>query len=688
MAIVLPQGRPAIDVIDGTFERPEEPWAHLGDPAVRARLERAIAAVGRVRFSPDPDSAIWGTAFVVGPNLVLSSAGQPGADISGVVDFRHELRPGDSVSVELREAVYVDSRQQLVLFRAELPANIEPLCLAAQPPATLAAREVVLLGYPAADARNDAAVLRQIFRGALGVKRVLPGRVRGQEESKFGTEGPVVVHDCSSTAGCGGAPLVDVETGEVLGVHFAGVPLVANYAAATWELARDERFASAGVRFAGELPASVAPRADAEEGAGELPASVAPRADVEESAGAPPTVESLSPDDMAEIASTIAAAAGAAAAQLADANRAPEGDRPALPARQWEAALSSGWTPLLAPRKARLDVVVRAVGKVLNGIGEHPWSGTAFLVGDRLALTASFVAEAFAGGAGLRTSLQPGKAAAVDFSDALGQPAGTATTAVTGIRFIHPYFHVALLELGELPEGIAVLELAAQLPSQLSGRLLALISFSAAADGLRIQPGQALQISEIPGHAHLPALAHDCASAMGSAGGPLIDLGTGYVVGVHTHAGSREGGLAQPTWELARDPYVWDHPIRFRPDPRPPWLAEWRNEDAQPPANVAPAPPTGDGRWTVDQAPIDWSRPEPRDIEKILIDTIDVQMAPWWAENAGIQLGAVNPLLPPQVMWRLILKAAASAALLRRLLEQIADAPEFAGIAPKLRAYL
>jgi hypothetical protein len=97
--------------------------------------------------------------------------------------------------------------------------------------------------------------------------------------------------------------------------------------------------------------------------------------------------------------------------------------------------------------------------------------------------------------------------------------------------------------------------LAAQLPSGLSGRLVALIAHTAQGSGqLAIQPGTALQVGEIPDQPRLPALVHDCASGPGSAGAPVIDLDTGYVLGVHTHAKQADGGFAQPAWELARDP--------------------------------------------------------------------------------------------------------------------------------------
>ena len=121
------------------------------------------------------------------------------------------------------------------------------------------------------------------------------------------------------------------------------------------------------------------------------------------------------------------------------------------------------------------------------------------MVGNRLALTASHCAQVFADGAGAAVTIKPEHTPGVDFSDALGLPAGTANARITKVRFIHPCFHVALLELAELPAGVGLLELASQLPSGLSGRLVTLLGFNGErGGGLYLQPGKALQIGELP----------------------------------------------------------------------------------------------------------------------------------------------------------------------------------------------
>jgi hypothetical protein len=146
-----------------------------------------------------------------------------------------------------------------------------------------------------------------------------------------------------------------------------------------------------------------------------------------------------------------------------------------------------------------------------------------------------------------------------------------------------------------------------------------------------------------------------------------------------------EAGFAEPAWELARDPIVWRHSIRFRPDPRPEWLSRWN--DPEPVAAPELAHPDPKLKSWIDEIPIDWSQEGPKALER-LINIVDYKMAVYYAENVGVPLGLINSTLPPQRLWREVIKTAANAAKLRQLIENIADDPSYAAIAGKLRAML
>ena len=207
-----------------------------------------------------------------------------------------------------------------------------------------------------------------------------------------------------------------------------------------------------------------------------------------------------------------------------------------------------------------------------------------------------------------------------------------------------------------------------------------------AVGGMFIQPGKAVQVGQLPDESGLSALVHDCMTGVGSAGGPVVDLETGYVIGVHTH-GKWRREASHSRRGSSRGPVVWDSAIAFWPDPRPPWLDRWELAGPVTGAPAAPVPDTRPPRWTVDETPpIDWALEEPKNLESLLVRAIDGETALYRAQNVRIQgaTGRANE----QFLWREILNAAAIAGVLRLLVEELANAPEYAGIAPQLREYL
>jgi endonuclease G len=647
MAIVLSDNRPAFEVVDGSFETPGEPWAHLGDADVHSRLQAAIPAVARLEGEGSGTSFL-GTAFVVAPDLVVTAA--LSADMSGDL-----FTVFDGVRIPVSEPIPLSvERVRCELLRVDVPDDVASLRLSSMPTDSLTGREIVVIGYPSSDNRNDPAVMKRVFSGVLDVKQVLPGHVTGLSDDG------ALQHDASTTGGCGGAPMIDVATGEVIGIHYAGIYLKTNLGVPAAEFVRDLTDTLDGV-----VPQSFSPQNTTE--------TATETADQVE---LPASRQATIPEEQAPPVATVPS------------------NRPAVNARDWHALLQGDWRDVIAPHQVRLDTAVRAVGRIDSGAPSGPSVGTAFLVGDRLALTASFIVQTFAEGSGLRATVRDGCRPVVDFSECLGVEPGSALSSVVGVRFIHPYFHVAEIELDHTPDGVTRLELASRLPADLSGRPVALVAYAHSFDpvtrSLLMQPGQARQVGELPDETRQPVLVHDCASGGGSAGGPVVDLGTGYVIGMHTHGTWGEGpksGFAQPLWELARDPNMWNQDLGFRPNPRPAWMDRWDVRGATPTALPEPPPPTE--RWTVDdKVPIDWARDEPKELQRLLVATIDAEFALYEAENVGLQPGRVNRGQVLEILWRDLMKQASAAGVLRRLLEGLAARSEYQGIAPEIRRYL
>jgi hypothetical protein len=79
----------------------------------------------------------------------------------------------------------------------------------------------------------------------------------------FGRTVSTLAHDSSTLGGNSGSAVVDVSSGRVVGLHFAGEYRDANYAVPAYELARDGFVRDAGVSFGSGTAANPNPWADA-----------------------------------------------------------------------------------------------------------------------------------------------------------------------------------------------------------------------------------------------------------------------------------------------------------------------------------------------------------------------------------------------------------------------------------------
>ncbi len=264
-AIVLPRYRPVVDVLNDSFHQPPPPWTHLGSGDYRRRIEDAVPSIGRVEVPGHPSIPYAGTAFVVGPGLLMTNrhvaeiftAGLGRRDIvfrpglGAAVDFKQEVYPSPPALAKVRRVLMIHPYWDCALLQVEgLPGGRGHLTLEGREPEEWRTREVTVIGYPAQDSRNDIQLQNRIFRGIYQRKRLQPGKLTGQAViQSFGNSVEAITHDSSTLGGNSGSAVIDLTTGRVIGLHFAGIYLRANYAVPTWELARDARVVDAGVVF-------------------------------------------------------------------------------------------------------------------------------------------------------------------------------------------------------------------------------------------------------------------------------------------------------------------------------------------------------------------------------------------------------------------------------------------------------
>lgn len=244
-AIVQAFGRPALMIRNGQWEEPKsQTWRERLKGKEKRFRKKVIPGVGRVELLRHPDFQWVGTAWVIDEGLLMTNRhvaslfaerrggtfpfrrGLGGA-IEARVDFLEEFRSPGQLEIEVEEVVFIAEEGSLqpdvALLRlsrhGKLPAPIE---LADRNPEV--DMMVAVLGYPAWDGRRNPGLdMPRIFGGVYEVKRFAPGFLTAADSRELD-------HDCTTLGGNSGSPVVDLETGRVVGLHFSGRFRVANSA--------------------------------------------------------------------------------------------------------------------------------------------------------------------------------------------------------------------------------------------------------------------------------------------------------------------------------------------------------------------------------------------------------------------------------------------------------------------------
>ena len=268
-AIVMKEGRPVVYVRRGTYDPlPDALWKGLNDQTVKDRINPLLPLIGRIETPPPTVTPYLGTGFVVGPGLMMTNrhvarvfADGVGLNIrftagDALVNFGREVDDTDDSLVRDLKVAGVEMIHpywDMALLRVDGLPNGQSLPLSTQKPEDIIDEEVVVIGYPARDERNDLAVQDRIFEGKYFVKRLAPGVVRDRAQiQSFENRVNALTHNASTLGGNSGSAVVGVKSGKVIALHFAGVYLVANYAVPMYELARDKRLEK--LNFDGSVP--------------------------------------------------------------------------------------------------------------------------------------------------------------------------------------------------------------------------------------------------------------------------------------------------------------------------------------------------------------------------------------------------------------------------------------------------
>jgi hypothetical protein len=261
-AAVMPAPAPAAQAsrpvlfVDGDDLDAEQPfpsdWFAAGS-AEHQNLRHVLPGVGLVRSQDRKGVTVAAaTGFLVGPDLLLTLPLPWQKPLKrnkkqGVfVDFARTVADEPPRRFQAQEELFRDD--YLSLLRLTVPEGESlppPLVLTRTHPdgPALADVRVFAVGHPAAAGVRigDAAVATRMFPPPYGVKRVALGMLREDDPGEPQIAQGDLWHDCSTTAGDGGAPIVSLASGLILGVHLGGAFQRGNFGMSLWSfLAKPE----------------------------------------------------------------------------------------------------------------------------------------------------------------------------------------------------------------------------------------------------------------------------------------------------------------------------------------------------------------------------------------------------------------------------------------------------------------
>lgn len=251
---IVREGRPAIPILENRISFQNAIVDAAAETIVKrlretaAVIETVIPLVGRVDVDNFPTSLSFvGTAWLVDSNIAVTNRhvaeliarnndgkfkfrpGRLGEEMRVSVDYRHEMGLDGKNSVRVLRVVWIEPEPGPDIAFIELErrtdGTVKPsISLAEQDAAPDS--EVVVIGYPArapAHIIPNQQWMDQIYGSTYDVKRVAPG-LAGAVSRGWAT------HDCTTLGGNSGSVVINMDKGEAVALHFAGLYMIENYA--------------------------------------------------------------------------------------------------------------------------------------------------------------------------------------------------------------------------------------------------------------------------------------------------------------------------------------------------------------------------------------------------------------------------------------------------------------------------
>ncbi|QGJ71793.1 Hypothetical protein PBC10988_35020 [Planctomycetales bacterium 10988] len=245
---ILKRQRPVLGPDD--LERADE-WKNIES------LQPLLNSVCYATDTNRPELTYLGTGFVVAKDTVIVASYSEPVDQIGV---GLSMNPSDEGHRVFPVSDVLFRSHDLQVAVLDVPGiETEPLTLLEKNPFIGDQSSIAVLGYPAIDHRLPPEV-NELFNGRKHRLSIMPGKLLGfRSKEEFGSTKKYVelTYDATTAGGVGGAPVVDLASGAVAGIHLTGKwsgERKIGGAVPTWALLEDEELAAVlrdrGAKFA------------------------------------------------------------------------------------------------------------------------------------------------------------------------------------------------------------------------------------------------------------------------------------------------------------------------------------------------------------------------------------------------------------------------------------------------------
>jgi len=217
-----------------------------------AALRPAYHATGRIGYAqagkPTAEDYSFGTGFLITPNHVMTNRHVHGfyghyltsLEDCGGIEFiaEKDKDASDFIPFNGQPPVLLPGLDIAIYTLSRSAENRVPISRVPIPTAELEGREIAVIGYPDTHDPNNPDILAVVEDDPIfAVKRISQGHIfrhSTDNDDPYGVQVEVneddatkfqmtaVCHNASTLGGNSGSPILDIQTGELLGVHFAG----------------------------------------------------------------------------------------------------------------------------------------------------------------------------------------------------------------------------------------------------------------------------------------------------------------------------------------------------------------------------------------------------------------------------------------------------------------------------------